>query len=198
MAHNWHKPILNVDPAAYLLWALSALIVPARWLFAWAAATVVHELGHYLSLRIFGVEVFEIKITCCGILMRSRPLTHMQHAICSFAGPFAGLILLPVSRGYPIWATCLFVQSVFNLLPVYPLDGGVVLYELLAQFLSESVAGRCVHAFSNVVRYSVVILMILIGVQLKSILLFAVVITIFLFRTGSVKFPCKPSKVIVQ
>ena len=198
MAYSWSKNVIKIDPTTYLLWALSALIIPAGWLCAWFAATTVHELGHYISLRFMDVDVSEVRINHSGILMRSRSMTHMQQAVCSLAGPFAGLILLPIMRRYPILAICLLFQSLFNLLPIYPLDGGVVIYELLAQIFGETVAWNSLHIISNILRLLVSIIILVIGVQLKSLLLFVVIVAIFLCKTGFVKFPCKPRKVIVQ
>lgn len=198
MARSWGKCVVDIHPTMYLIVALSALIIPFRWISSWVAAITVHELGHYISLRLFRIEVSEIRINYRGVLMKTNPMSHVQHLICSSAGPFAGFILLPFVRTYPVFATCLFIQSVFNFLPIYPLDGGVILYEMLALFLAESIAWDCVRIIGNMLRLLIVVLMLGFGIQIRSLILFIVLGATCLFKTCSVKFPCKLSKVIVQ
>ena len=51
-------------------------------------------------------------------------LSDGKELICALAGPAGGLILLIFARWIPRIAICAAVQALYNLLPVYPLDGG--------------------------------------------------------------------------
>ena len=44
--------------------------------------------------------------------------------VCALAGPAGGLLLLLLLRWMPVIALTGAVQSMYNLLPIYPTDGG--------------------------------------------------------------------------
>lgn len=50
-----------------------------------------------------------------------------KELMCALAGPIGGLCLLLVAKWIPRTALCAALQSIYNFLPVYPLDGGRVL-----------------------------------------------------------------------
>ena len=104
--------------------ALLLLIVPLRWVAAMILAALIHELGHYIALRLCGVHVFGVEFSLSGARMKVGSMSACQEFICALAGPLCGLSLLMVARWVPRTAICGCIHSVFNLLPIYPLDGG--------------------------------------------------------------------------
>ncbi len=111
-------------------------------------SVLVHELGHAFAARAYGLGPVSIVLHGFGGLTRfgHRP-THKQGVVVGLAGPFAGLALGLVALPLSLWgglepgwlsATLESVVrvnlfwSVFNLLPMYPLDGGQVLWHVLA------------------------------------------------------------------
>lgn len=123
----------------YILLALAVLTVPMQWLLSWIASVVVHELGHLICLKICDVEVESLEISGFGAKINTAPIEKYEW-LCALAGPIAGLLLLPFSKWIPRIAVCAAIQSAFNLLPVYPLDGGRFLREALSQILSDTYA----------------------------------------------------------
>lgn len=116
-----------------MIWILTAaflLILPLRWCIAAVIAAAVHELGHYVAVRLCGVQVTGLHISITGARMEIGEITPKQEFICALAGPMAGLLLIPLSRWMPRTAVCALIHSVYNLLPVYPLDGGRILRAL--------------------------------------------------------------------
>ena len=112
------------DWCVFLLLALALLILPLRWLLAVLLAGAVHELGHFIALRLCGINVSEFHIGMGGAQMSVGHMGRWQELFCALAGPFAGLCLLLLARWLPRTAVCACIQSAYNLLPVYPLDGG--------------------------------------------------------------------------
>lgn len=110
-----------------IYWALIILVFPISWLIPMVTAALVHELGHYIAVRWFGRRISSIKIGISGARMRTCGLSKGQELICILAGPIFGLFPLLVFRWMPRLAVCALLQSAFNLLPVYPLDGGRIL-----------------------------------------------------------------------
>ena len=192
------KLTVAIEPAFCVLLALSLLVFPVEWICAWFAATLVHELGHYLSLRMLRVNISALQINSRGVLMRSDPLTDIQHAVCSLSGPVAGLMLLPLAKYWPALAICGFIQSVFNLIPIYPLDGGAVIHFLLANCFGESVAWIISKVIGTCLQMLIPILLFVLGISLRSVPFFLLIALVFVFKTKGIKSPCKHRKVIVQ
>lgn len=117
--------------AAMLILALTLLILPLQWIVAMVLAAAVHELCHYGVARLLGGSVDRFRLGLWGAKMEIRGLTAGKELVCALAGPIGGLLLLPFARIIPRTALCAAAQSLYNLLPLYPLDGGRALRCLL-------------------------------------------------------------------
>lgn len=126
-----------IPPEVFFLGGLLLLVVPLPWLAAWAAAAGVHELGHLAAIALCGGKLQGFRMGLGGAELEISGLTHNRELICSLAGPALGLLLLFLCRTSPRLALCALVQSAYNLLPVFPLDGGRALRSLLSGFCSE-------------------------------------------------------------
>ena len=61
-----------------------------------------------------------------------------REVVCILAGPLGGLSLLLLCRRFPRVAICGMLQSVYNVLPIYPLDGGRALRGILGRLPGEN------------------------------------------------------------
>ena len=128
---------------------------------------LVHELGHALvATRIFHLGPAAILIHGFGGLTRFRPPRKSWHAfVTALAGPSAGLLLglvaivvalvVPVSDRLEgllhVVATINIFWSLFNLLPMLPLDGGNMLLHALQMALAPGRADTVARVVSIVV-----------------------------------------------
>lgn len=142
MDYRNHKPMIRPGGAFCVYLALALLVLPLRWVAAVVLAAAVHEGCHYLAVLLCGGRVDEIKIRSGGAVMLARELTPGKELLCVLAGPAGGLMLLLLARWLPRTALCAGMQSVFNLLPVYPLDGGRALRCGAMLWLPERTARR--------------------------------------------------------
>ena len=108
----------------WIVLALAVLVLPLQWLFAILLAAFFHELCHYAAVKACGGQVLRLEIGWSGAQMEVAGLSTGKELLCSLAGPAGGLALLMVIRWIPRTAICAGFQSLFNLIPVYPLDGG--------------------------------------------------------------------------
>ena len=115
---------VRIHGSACLLWAFLLLCVPLRWLLSSLAAACFHELCHYAALRLIGGKILSLQIQANGTTMEIVPLPSEKELICALAGPMGSMLLLLLIQVFPRVALCAGLQGIFNLLPLYPLDGG--------------------------------------------------------------------------
>lgn len=118
---------IEVTAGACILWAFLVLVLPLQLLMAAGAAAVFHELCHILAVRLCGERILFLSVGAGGMLMETTPMTPGRELACTLAGPVGSFLLLLPCRFFPMISLCALVQGCFNLLPVYPLDGGRVL-----------------------------------------------------------------------
>ena len=111
-----------------------------------AVACILHELGHYLAIRLVGGTIKYIRLTAFGAEMAvSRPLNYWQEGLAALAGPVVNIMLALVFCSWT-WgagfAGLNLVLALFNLIPVGRLDGGRVLNCLLALLIGPAYAQR--------------------------------------------------------
>jgi Zn-dependent protease len=125
------------------------LTLIVEWVTVVFVSVLVHELGHALAGRAFGLEP-EIRLYQMGGLTSWRSetaVTPLRHVLISLAGPFTGFVLgacvlvlvrvllrtIHTDLLATIYFDLLWVNigwGICNLLPILPMDGGQVLATL--------------------------------------------------------------------
>ena len=127
-------------------------------------AAFLHELSHILAAKLLGVSLTHLRLDIFGaaIGIEGEISSYKKEALVALAGPLCNLIsvllLLPFSsvEGTPIY---LFISAslflgLLNLLPIKDLDGGRVLFCILAFLLSLKLASRVLSTLSFLVILS--------------------------------------------
>lgn len=122
---------IRISADFYLLLACMILLLPAKWVIAFYAAAMVHELFHAVTLLALGGSITELSFKAGGIYMAAVCEGAVKQIVCSLAGPLGGLFCLLLAEKFPEMALCGLVHSLYNLLPLWPLDGGRVLRLIL-------------------------------------------------------------------
>ena len=122
---------LKCAPALPVILAAALLLLPWGWVGAFLAAAAVHELGHVLAVRIFGGKIVEMTLGLHGAQIRTTPMDPKFQLPAILAGPIFGLLPVLLWEKCPRLAFCATLLSAWNLLPIYPLDGGRALRLLL-------------------------------------------------------------------
>lgn len=120
----WVWPEVEIRPGAYFALVAWVLLMPVQWVFAALTAAAVHELGHMAAIWANGGRVWKFTIGANGARIETEPMESGTELVCALAGPMVGCLCCLFWRWIPRIAVCALVQTVYNLLPVYPLDGG--------------------------------------------------------------------------
>ena len=142
----------------FLMLAAGLYYLDTQGVVLWAAlAAALHELGHYVVIRLFGGRVTLLRLTCVGAEMAlsvRRPLSLPGQLCAALAGPAVNLALAffvarlaDGERGY-LFAGLNLALGLFNLLPAAQLDGGRALRCVLLLLGREEGADRAVRAVS--------------------------------------------------
>lgn len=188
---------IDLRPGWLILNALFLLLLPLRWVAAVLIGEAFHELCHILMLRFLKVDAGSLYAGFSGARIAVQPMEEYQEILCAAAGPAGSLALLVFLKIYPELAFCGLVQGLYNLLPVYPSDGGRVLRCILELFFPD-------HR-TRVMRIAAgltVLIVIAIGIISAMLfprwifVIFAAVLSLLTSVIG--KFSCKESTFEVQ
>ena len=146
--------LANVGPLA-ALGHIAAYAVAAVAALALFGSVVVHEIGHALTARRFGVQTSSIALFLFGgvATLEAEPPTPAADALVALAGPAVSacvalaaygamrLVDVVIPAGFADAAASILgyiivvnaMLTAFNLLPAYPMDGGRVLRAIVWQ-----------------------------------------------------------------
>lgn len=139
---------IHVHPIVYLLFLIAFLTGMFVEIVVIFSLVLIHELGHYVAARIFGWRIRSLKLWFFGGVMETdehstRPLH--EELIVTIAGPvqhvwiygvliFIGDILFS-DAFVDLILTYNGLILLFNMLPIFPLDGGKIIHFVAQLFL---------------------------------------------------------------
>lgn len=123
---------IRITGAGAVFAAACILLLPLRWILSAVIAAAVHELCHIAALKICRINISSLEVGAFGAKIETGLMMPAQQIICAAAGPLGSFLLLIFARWIPLISLLGFMQGVFNLLPIYPMDGGRILHSIFA------------------------------------------------------------------
>lgn len=132
---------------------------------------LIHELAHLICGVLLGFKPDTLRIMPLGFsiefetnvedynkkIIKSNILA-VKKILIALAGPFINLIIVIIGIAISINNNIIYANLlilIFNLLPIYPLDGGRILINILKIFCGNRKANK----YANIVRNSCIILL---------------------------------------
>lgn len=173
--------VLGLGAWPWLMWGARGALFGAGMSLLIFVCIALHELGHSLVAKAFGIPVTDITLTPIGgvAILKDRPKTPTQELLIAIAGPAVNVVLAGLFWGIAIallgtegladaWRTLtreppraehIFViiipanlaLAAFNMLPALPMDGGRVLRATLSYVFSPEQATRIAAVVARVV-----------------------------------------------
>ena len=129
----------------------------------------LHEIGHMIAGLLLGFKPYNIEIMPVGLSVtfssneknyntkiKKGMLINIKKAIIALAGPITNIIFIilfltfdfgNMNKELIIYSNILI--AIFNLIPIYPLDGGRMMKEILCILCGRRKASRYVNTISN-------------------------------------------------
>jgi len=184
--------------AYYADGGFGAMMVGLSFILLLFVCVVLHEFGHALAARAYGIRTPDITLLPIGGVARLErmPEKPWQEFIVALAGPAVNVVIafalyIVIGRGFQIGDIALvdrgggdllskllainIILVVFNLLPAFPMDGGRVLRALLATRLKRARATRIAAGIGQ----AVAVVFGLLGLFGNPMLLFIAVFVFF-------------------
>ena len=139
---RWIRSI-ELSPALVLFLCGLVYLDPFGLALPGILAATLHELAHLAALLALGVRVEYLRLQLGGAVIGAALGSGRQEALATAAGPACNLLLLLLFRW--VWVKFCLANAVllfFNLLPVYPLDGGRLLSVLLRRVFGTRIGRR--------------------------------------------------------
>ena len=135
--------------------------------------SVLHEIAHIFTLKIFGEKIYEVRFRAFGIQIKryeSVNISYFKETIISLSGPFINLLIFIIFlifyklSGLSFDGICImsvnFILFLINIIPIYPLDGGKAVYYILLSNIDYNGAKK----YSRIISFVILIPLIFLSV----------------------------------
>ena len=174
------KKIFRIHPLTYLVALIAVLTAHFKLYLIFMLLVVVHEMGHICSGLFFKWELKEIVVLPLGLISKFDNLVNVslnEELVVASMGIIWQLIFYMIFfRNSYEYYWCNRVIVIFNLLPIYPLDGSKILNVLLNKIFSF----KSSYLISLYLSFILSICLILIGIIYKYLIIIIVILPLLM------------------
>jgi len=156
---------------------------------------LVHELAHLICEIILGFKIDIFKIMPLGFSIEFKPVVEdynqkilksnmitIKKIIVALAGPLINLLIVILGAIFNIDRNIIYsnlLLLIFNLTPIYPLDGGRILKNLIKIFCGNIKANKYINLITNIFTIILTMTSSIFILIYKNIAILAVLIVIW-------------------
>lgn len=156
---------------------------------------LIHEIAHLIAGILMGFEPETLRIMPLGFcvefktkiedynkkILKSNILS-IKKMVIAFVGPFINLMIVVFGMLYKIDNNIIYANLLiflFNMLPIYPLDGGRILKNILKIFFGNRKANNYTNTISNILVIIFTIISSILILAYKNIAILVIVATLW-------------------
>jgi len=181
---------LSVSPGFLFLVALMLYLDDGSGIFLWTiTAAIIHELGHVFAAAAFHGRVSKIVLGATGAeLSFEYPLclSYAKENLVAFMGPLLNLLAAVPALCLEAYLPALISLGLglFNLLPIFPMDGGRIFNNIFSDWFGPDVGGRVSIGIAAVVLGGLVLMGLISAVRFANGLVLIVSLWLLLGTVG--------------
>lgn len=194
--------VLKIDLKIFIFFVLFYLTKQIKLYATIMVLCVIHELGHVVMGLIMGLKIEKIEIMPLGLSVsfklniddfnkkiKKGNILQLKKIAIAAAGPFTNLIMLLIVLNTninlkivsnEILAYANIIIMLFNLLPIYPLDGGRILKELIHIFEGSIKSKKYIMKISKVVMIFITMIASIGIMYLKNVAIFFIIVYLWI------------------
>lgn len=179
---SWMRSLVSLGLYMILFYILFDQNI--AYIAALTLTVIIHEMGHWIAMKVYNytnVKIFFIPLIGAFTSGKKQEVSQKQLSIIILAGPLPGVIIGSIlfyvnqdlnNATVKMLANCFLFLNLFNLLPIYPLDGGRIIETL---FIKQNYYIRLVFGIISIILLAVffaaissimIIVPILMGIEL--------------------------------
>lgn len=156
---------------------------------------LIHELAHMVCGVILGFKPDTLRIMPFGFSIQFKPIIDdynkkvlksnvisVKKIIVSLAGPLINLFIVIIGLIFNLNNEIIYANSlifIFNLIPIYPLDGGKILKNILKIFCGNRKANTYTNTIANVVIVGLTMISSILIMIYKNIAILVILIVLW-------------------
>ena len=193
-----NKISVLIEPSFYIGICIMLLLIPIKWVLAWFTAIFFHEACHFFAILLLKYNIVYIKASISGVTIKTGQMKESHELIVALAGPTGSLLLLLFAEYIPALALCALFQSAYNLIPIFPYDGGRALRCIFLTVLPGETGEKMFRFVEKIVLMLLALICVCLMVRFNLGFFPILMLLSVLVKMGLLKNPCKPRKQRVQ